>query len=350
MAEAGIAGQGVNGNVTAPAGTLVTSWARRSFIESVAGYGWTFESGSNTSTAPTVVAEIRSSDGSAKFAGSVTAAQFNGSGEGLWSLHAGNLSIGTIPDARLSGTYTGMNITGNAATATKLATARTINGVAFDGTANITIADATKLPLTGGTVTGTIVNNGARYAIEQNGEIGGSYVSWNNGRMYTVQVSCSSNDSAYGGIRWTKWGERHLGAIDCFAGGTNSSAPRIDFHVGNTANAFVFQQGGHFVAAGSVTAYSDIRLKKDIRVIPDALAKVEQLSGVTYERIDSGERQVGVIAQEVQKVLPEAVIQGDEYLSVAYGNMVGLLIESIKELNSKVGSLQKELDELRRAT
>lgn len=119
MAEAGIAGQGVNGNVTAPAGTLVTSWARRSFIESVAGCGWTFESGSNTSTAPTVVAEIRSSDGSAKFAGSVTAAQFNGSGAGLWSLHAGNLSTGTVPDARLSGTYTGMNITGNAGTANR---------------------------------------------------------------------------------------------------------------------------------------------------------------------------------------------------------------------------------------
>jgi len=52
--------------------------------------------------------------------------------------------------------YTDSNITGNAASATKLATARTINGVAFDGTANITVADATKLPLTGGTLTGSL--------------------------------------------------------------------------------------------------------------------------------------------------------------------------------------------------
>lgn len=51
--------------------------------------------------------------------------------------------------------------TGNAATATALATARTINGVSFNGTANITVADATKLPLTGGTVTGTVTVNGA---------------------------------------------------------------------------------------------------------------------------------------------------------------------------------------------
>ena len=60
--------------------------------------------------------------------------------------NASNLSSGTVPDARLSGTYTGVNIAGNAATATKLQTARTINGVSFDGTANITIVDATKEP------------------------------------------------------------------------------------------------------------------------------------------------------------------------------------------------------------
>ena len=223
----------------------------------------------------------------------------------------------------------------------------TINGVAANVGSNITVADATKLPLTGGTVTGTITNNGARYAIEQNGEIGGSYVDWNAGRMYTVQVSCSSNAAAYGGIRWTNWGERHLGAIDCYAGGTNSSAPRIDFHVGNTTNAFAFHQGGHFVAAGNVTAFSDIRLKTDIEVIPEALDKVTQLRGVTYKRIDSGERQTGVIAQEVQAVLPEAVMEGndeDKTLSVAYGNLVGLLVEAIKELSTKVKLLEAKLE------
>ena len=66
------ASQGPNTNVTAPSGTLVTSWAKRSFIENASGYGWTFESGT-ISGQPSVVAEIRSSDGSARFAGSVTA-------------------------------------------------------------------------------------------------------------------------------------------------------------------------------------------------------------------------------------------------------------------------------------
>jgi hypothetical protein len=74
----------------------------------------------------------------------------------LGANNAANLTTGILPDARLSGTYTGVNITGNAATATQLATARTINGVSFNGTTNITIADSTKVPLAGGTMTGTL--------------------------------------------------------------------------------------------------------------------------------------------------------------------------------------------------
>lgn len=65
----------------------------------------------------------------------------------LGANNAANLTAGILPDARLSGTYTGVSITGNAATATKFATPRTINGVSFDGSANITIEDSTKLPL-----------------------------------------------------------------------------------------------------------------------------------------------------------------------------------------------------------
>ena len=101
---------------------------------------------------------------------------------------------------------------------------------------------------------------------------------------------------------------------------------------------------GNTTSTGNVTAYSDIRLKKDIELIPDALDKVCTLRGVTYERIDSGERQTGVIAQEVQAVLPEAVMtmtDEQQTLSVAYGNLVGLLIEAIKELKTEVDVLKQ---------
>lgn len=104
---------------------------------------------------------------------------------------------------------------------------------------------------------------------------------------------------------------------------------------------------GALTASGNITAYSDIRLKTDIQVIPDALAKVQALRGVTYERVDTGEHQTGVIAQDVQKVLPEAIQDDGQYLSVAYGNLVGLLIEAVKELNAKVDAQAREIAALR---
>lgn len=97
---------------------------------------------------------------------------------------------------------------------------------------------------------------------------------------------------------------------------------------------------GNFTASGNVTAYSDARLKTDIAIIDKPVEKVLQLNGYTYTRTDSGERQTGVIAQELQKVLPEAVNDTGEYLTVAYGNVVGLLIEAIKELKREIEELK----------
>ena len=71
MATASATSVGPTSNITAPTGTLVTSWALRNFVENASGYGWTWESGTSTGN-PTVVAEIRSSDGSAKFNGTLS--------------------------------------------------------------------------------------------------------------------------------------------------------------------------------------------------------------------------------------------------------------------------------------
>jgi len=98
---------------------------------------------------------------------------------------------------------------------------------------------------------------------------------------------------------------------------------------------------GNFVASGNVTAYSDERLKTNIETIPNALEKVNALRGVTFDK--DGERGLGVIAQEVEKVLPEVVLEGEEYKSVAYGNIVGVLIEAVKELTKEVEDLKKQL-------
>ena len=91
---------------------------------------------------------------------------------------------------------------------------------------------------------------------------------------------------------------------------------------------------GNWTAVGNVTAYSDERLKENIKTIPNALETVKKLRGVSFVRKDSSGKGIGVIAQEIEQVLPEVVVDGD-YKSVSYGNIVGLLIEAIKELEKK---------------
>lgn len=90
---------------------------------------------------------------------------------------------------------------------------------------------------------------------------------------------------------------------------------------------------GSFTATGNITAYSDERLKENVETIEGALDKVSQMRGVMYDK--DGERGTGVIAQEMQQVMPEVVEEG-EYLSVAYGNIVGVLIEAVKELKEEL--------------
>jgi hypothetical protein len=95
---------------------------------------------------------------------------------------------------------------------------------------------------------------------------------------------------------------------------------------------------GSFTATGNITAYSDERLKENVETIEGALDKVSQMRGVTYNYksdLNDGQRGTGVIAQEMQQVMPEVVEEG-EYLSVAYGNIVGVLIEAVKELKEEL--------------
>ena len=93
---------------------------------------------------------------------------------------------------------------------------------------------------------------------------------------------------------------------------------------------------GDIYATGDVTASSDRRLKTDIKHIENALDKVCSLGGYTYVMNDKPSS--GLIAQEVLEVLPEVVHGSEETnYSLAYGNIIGLLVEAIKELKEKIG-------------
>jgi hypothetical protein len=97
------------------------------------------------------------------------------------------------------------------------------------------------------------------------------------------------------------------------------------------------QVTGSITASQNVTAYSDIRLKTDIKTIENGLDKVSKMRGVTFDMTEGPGS--GVIAQELEQIAPELVKDG-EYKSVAYGNLVGYLIEAIKELKEKVEELE----------
>jgi protein involved in polysaccharide export with SLBB domain len=107
---------------------------------------------------------------------------------------------------------------------------------------------------------------------------------------------------------------------------------------------------GTLTATGDVVAYSDRRLKTDVQIIQDPLSKVQELTGITYKRIDTDEISTGLIAQDVQAVLPEAVTEDEAgILGVKYGNLAGLFVEAIKALNKEVAELRAEIKALKDA-
>ncbi|EPS9111453.1 tail fiber domain-containing protein [Klebsiella pneumoniae] len=124
-------------------------------------------------------------------------------------------------------------------------------------------------------------------------------------------------------------------------------------------NSFYFRTGGDFICTrngsfDNVEIRSDRRAKSDIKVIENALEKVETLSGNTYELHNTSggtTRSAGLIAQEVQEVLPEAVTQDNEedggMLRLNYNSVIALLVESVKELSAEVKGLKAEIEELK---
>lgn len=101
--------------------------------------------------------------------------------------------------------------------------------------------------------------------------------------------------------------------------------------------------GTSIYASANIVAYSDARSKTNVVTIGNALDKVSAIRGVTYNKVEDpdGIRYMGVIAQELQDVLPEVVAEGEDgKLAVAYGNITGVLIEAIKELKAEIEELK----------
>ncbi len=241
---------------------------------------------------------------------------------------SGNLANCTFPTLNQS-------TTGNAATATVLQTARTINGVSFNGSANITVADATKLPLAGGTMTGLLIGkNGTTADINAANDTGSfsirgdasfpASVSFHRTGVFAINMGLST-------------------ANNFIIGGWSASS-----------NAFSMTGAGALTMLNNVTAFSDERVKTNWRSMQSDF--VEQLANVkhgVYDRTDQQSTQVGVSAQSLRAIMEHAVME-DEFgmLSVAYGNAALVsaveLAKTVVALKAELESLKIEVDALKR--
>jgi hypothetical protein len=192
----------------------------------------------------------------------------------------------------------------------------------FTNDSGFITSDSTKLPLTGGSLSGGLQGTTA---------------------TFSGNISVSTGNAAGGGIILADDGDI-VDLNDGYCAMRFSAGVRV--HAGNRTGAanITLASGGTITAAADIVAYSDERVKENISTIENALDKVKALRGVTYNRTDNEDKsqKIGVIAQEIQEVLPQVVHeQEDGMLGVSYGNIVAVLIEAIKEQ-------QKQIDELMR--
>jgi hypothetical protein len=117
---------------------------------------------------------------------------------------------------------------------------------------------------------------------------------------------------------------------------SNFSINDITTYIDNSLN-YKLRVRGNLKVDGVVMTTSDRRLKNSIEKIDGALAKIEKLTGVSYYYNNNIHKHVGLIAQDVQDIIPEAVYEDEAgYLNIAYGNLLGLVVEAIKELRIEI--------------
>jgi hypothetical protein len=280
--------------------------------------------------------------------------------------NASNITSGTLPTGRLTGSYTGITGVGTIATGEWAANAI---AVSYGGTGASNTTDArTNLGLTIGTnvqaysatlqTVANLSSNGLLYRSAANtvtiasaadivSQIGSTAVTnaTNATTAATANALNTGNSYNVAGFSITGTAPRlYFADTDeyTFSLFNNSNT----FYLLNSGGSSLFycDTSGNFTAVGNITAYSDERLKKDwVGVDSDFVERLAQVKSGTYTRIDSGERQAGASAQDMQKLLPETVI-GDDTLSLAYGNAA--LVAAI-ELAKQVVELKKEIELLK---
>ena len=118
-----------------------------------------------------------------------------------------------------------------------------------------------------------------------------------------------------------------------------------DFRILTSNDLYMFPGSGNVIVSGTMTATnfnssSDVNLKTDIEVVTNPSEKINAIRGVTFTWKDSGQRSMGLIAQEVETVLPELVAEHNGIKTINYDGMTALLVETIKELKTRIEKLE----------
>jgi hypothetical protein len=220
-----------------------------------------------------------------------------------------NLSTGDVVLERAEAQYLVLRLTGSSSNARNVTLPATVGGFwivknEFSGAAATIKGSGPNTVTVSGAGTTLIYSDGTNVYLGDN-----SYYMAKSGGEFTGGITLPSNGLAVGGSQLV------------VAGGNVTTS-------------------GNITAQGNVTAYSDRRLKNNIRAIENALDLVNAMEGVRYDDLLGRER-IGLIAQEVREVVPEVVFADHKgLLSVAYQNLVAVLIEAVKELSARVDELE----------
>ena len=137
-------------------------------------------------------------------------------------------------------------------------------------------------------------------------------------------------------------GAKTFSALTTVSNTTDSSSAAGDNGavrtLGGASIAKKLYVGSTITGSADVIAYSDEKLKENVKTLDGK--KVLEMRGVSFDRVDTGKASSGVIAQEMEKVAPELVIDDGNYKGVAYGNLVGYLIEAIKDQQKQINELK----------
>ena len=235
------------------------------------------------------------------------------------------------------------DVTGNADTATTLETARTIAGVSFDGSSNISLNN-------------NAITNGAGYittshAFTNTNQLtnGAGFIT-SSGTAALAEGLTGTPDITVGTITATSFSGDGSGLTGVASTDNIQTATKATFLSGVTVAGVTTTSSnvnvtGNVTVTGDVSATnfnssSDITLKQDVSVIDNALEMISQLEGVSWKWKESLKPSLGVTAQNVETVAPELVSNGD-HKSVNYNGLIGISIEAVKELKSEVDELKR---------